>query len=164
MRRADHGARPWHSLGRLTRGRGWAVLGLAALAVLGLAQTGLGRSALERADAAGPGAGYTELALEQTTARPAGGRRLDVTLDVAIGNARAERNDGTWRLELRAATLVSGTGEGAVALAPGADQTLRVVATVRCAKGAEAAFVGVRVDPSPGRSVGSWVACPEAAR
>ena len=88
------------------------------------------------------------------------GRTLRVAFSISIHDA----GDGgayRWALETTAAKPVGSRPSGTVALEAGERATIPVRAAVRCDAGATRAWVGVRVDPEPAASVGTWLECPE---
>jgi hypothetical protein len=145
------------------RGLAWALVALVAIAAVGALQTSAGRSGVDALGATPAAAGYTEVAVtNEPTAKPAGGRKLDVAFVIMIHDV----DDGggyRWALVTKDAKPVGTAPAGTVDLEAGQRGAVEVRATVRCDAGVKRAWVGAQVDPEPAASVGSWFDCPEAA-
>lgn len=143
------------------RALAWALAAVVIAVAVAALQTDAGNRALDAIGVGGTADGYTAVELVRAPEATVDGGRLFVTLAVAIRDAEGESSDYRWRLITRNARVTDDAG-GAVRLADGERRIVDVEAGIRCVAGAERAFVGVQVDPQPGRSVGAWIGCPGA--
>ena len=138
----------------------WIATLALVVAFVVLLQTSLAQRTLTDLGARSRSTGFTEVSIEQAPTTTVRGKTLRVAFAVSIhdvGDGGAYR----WALETTAAKAVGSPPSGSLSLEAGERVAIPVRAAVRCDARAARAWVGVRVDPEPAASVGTWLDCPE---
>jgi hypothetical protein len=152
--------------GSQRRAAAWSLTALATVALVGMLQSPPGHHLLVWTGAASGGNGYTEVAVSRapTVKKGPRGNGLGITFALTVHNVEGGVRSYRWKLVTIASTSVRPSPAGSLTLEDDARRAIDVRAVVRCDSGAARTWVGVRVDPEPATSVGTWLDCPGATQ